>query len=226
MTTTTSTSTLEIPVADSFVIDATSAKRRPVLEADEARAITTEIQRTSVRLWLLVTEAHDRAAHFALGYDSWDDYVRAELEMSPSRSYQLIDTGHVMRALATGGADIDHMAPPPTRVVARVKDRLKEVRKVSKKAVKSGDDPVEALRELARTPRQPVVVPAPRNGEGDDPEPHARAPQDDDTTTEATNDAPKVNLITCPACDGDGKVTRSLANRLRPFMKKLTSSTT
>lgn len=199
-----------------LVIDPTSAKRRPVLNQDEARMLTTEIQRTSVRLWLLVTEAHDRAAHFALGYESWDDYVRAEFKMSPSRSYQLVDTGHVMRELAVGGLDVDTMAPPPTRVVARVKDRLPEVRKLARAAHKAGEDPIKALRDLAKEPRAPkpgTKVPAPRAGSdanGDDAS--AATPPADDT---------KVIAVTCPGCDGDGKVTRSIANRLRAFMRTI-----
>lgn len=201
-----------------LVIDLTSAKRRPALTQDEARMLTTEIQRTTVRLWLLVTEAHDRAAHFALGYDSWDDYVRAEFKMSPSRSYQLLDTGHVMRAIAASGVDIDHMSPPPTRVVTRVKGRLPEVRKAARAAVKAGEDPIKALRDIAREPR----IPTQRTDNGENIEPRARTPEADEA--EAPGDT-KVTLITCPACDGDGKVTRGLANRLRPFMKKLTAST-
>jgi len=198
-----------------LVIDPTSAKRRPVLNQDEARMLTTEIQRTSVRLWLLVTEAHDRAAHFALGYESWDDYVRSEFKMSPSRSYQLVDTGHVMRELAVGGVDVDTMPPPPTRVVARVKDRLPEVRKLARAAVKGGDDPVKALRELAREPRAPRV---PQQRQGDTP---AADPAETGGDTGETDS--KVIAITCPGCGGDGKVTRSVANRLRAFMKSLPS---
>lgn len=199
-----------------LVIDPTSAKRRPVLSHDEARMLTTEIQRTSIKLWLLVTEAHDRSAHFALGYDSWDDYVRAEFKMSPSRSYQLVDTGHVMRELAVAGADIDHMPPPPARVVAKVKGRLPEVRKAAKAAIKEGEDPIKLLREMARTPR----VPTQRAGT-EEPEPHARAPQDEGEIPVKSDI--KIVTVTCPACQGDGKVTRSMANRLRPIMKRLTT---
>lgn len=223
MTTSTATATqhgkqdIVISGPEPLVIDLTSAKRRPALTQDEARMLTTEIQRTTVRLWLLVTEAHDRAAHFALGYDSWDDYVRAEFKMSPSRSYQLLDTGHVMRAIAASGVDIDHMAPPPTRVVTRIKDRLPEVRKATRAAVKEGEDPIKALRNLAREPK----IPTQRSGNGDEtvPEPRARTPQ----AAEEADTSTKVTLITCPACDGDGKVMRGLANRLRPFMKSLTN---
>jgi hypothetical protein len=191
-----------------LVIDPTSAKRRPVLNQDEARMLTTEIQRTTVRLWLLVTEAHDRAAHFALGYDSWDDYVRAEFKMSPSRSYQLVDTGHVMRELAVAGADLDTIPAPPTRIVSRIKDRLPEVRKATRAAIKSGEDPIKALREMARTPR----IPQPR-GSQEQAAPEAE-PEPEDT---------KTITVTCPACDGDGKVTRSMANRLRAVMRRLTA---
>lgn len=193
-----------------LVIDPASAKRRPILTQDEARMLTTEIQRTSVRLWLLVTEAHDRSAHFALGYDSWDDYVRAEFKMSPSRSYQLVDTGHVMRELAVGGYDVDTMSPPPTRVVSRIKNRLPEVRRAAKAANKAGEDPIKVLRDLAREPRVPA-----QRGEAHEPhEPAARSPEEQ---------APESRTITvtCPGCGGDGKVTRSMANRLRAFMKTL-----
>lgn len=200
-----------------IMIDPASAKRRPALNQDEARMLTTEIQRASVRLWLLVTEAHDRAAHTALGYDAWDDYVRAEFKMSPSRSYQLVDTGHVMRALAAAGADIDHMAPPPTRVVAKVKDRLPEVKKATQAALRDHGDPIKALREMARVPRAPISLPEQRTTNGEDVE--SPPPPEGGETDAGT----RVVLITCPACTGDGKVTRGLANRLRPFMKSLVS---
>lgn len=200
-----------------MIIDPANLKRRPVLTAEEARMLTTEIQRTSVRLWLLVTEAHDRVAHFALGYDSWDDYVRSEFKMSPSRSYQLLDTGHVMRELAIAGVDIDAAAPPPARVVARVKDRLPEVRRLAKQAIKDGVRFDDALRDLARQPRstdrvagaavvKPDGSPATVHGEKD-------------VGTKA--DGRKTALLTCPACDGQGKVSRSLAGRLRGFIKTL-----
>lgn len=198
-----------------LVIDPTSAKRRPVLNQDEARMLTTEIQRTSVRLWLLVTEAHDRAAHFALGYDSWDDYVRAEFKMSPSRSYQLVDTGHVMRELAVAGVDVDTMPPPPTRVVARIKDRLPDVRKAARAANKAGEDPIKALRDMAREPREPKAGATPRV-------PRARGGDSDTIEPDSVDDS-RVVAITCPGCGGDGKVSRSMANRLRAFMRTLPS---
>ena len=195
-----------------------SVKRRPAFEEHEARILTTEIQRTEVRLWLLVTEAHDRKAHAALGYESWEDYVRAELRISPSRSYQLIDTGHVMRALAEAGADVQHMVPPPTRVVSRIKDRLPAVRKATAAAIKRHESPDKALRELSREARPPR--PSPARGGGGVAEAEAKIPEQ---ATSGPGVGTGRGLVTCPACDGDGKVTRSMANRLRTFISDIKS---
>ena len=194
---------ITIAGTEPMIIDPTDTKRRPALNADEARLLTSEIRHTTSRLWLLVTEAHDRAAHFALGYQTWDDYVRGELDMSPSRSYQLLDTGHVMRELASVGVDIDSIKVPPARVVARVKDKLPAVRQAGRKAVKDGSRPEEALRALAREVRKGTVP----------------------TTTPSTPGRPKGDgrrnaRVTCPACSGEGKVSRSAAMKLRAFVRK------
>lgn len=186
--------TIVLPAgATDYLIDP-AAKRRPLLNEDDARGLTEEIQRTSVRLWLLVTEAHDRAAHAALGYDTWDDYCREELKMSPARSYQLLDTGHVMRELAAGGADISTLPPPPARIVAKVKGDLPAVRRAARYAVKHDVDPIERLRNLATKPKPAVVV---------------------DEIAEAPPPRRRASTVTCPACQGQGKVTRSVANKLR-----------
>ena len=191
-------------------------RRKPVpLTEVEARDLTIEIRRTSVRLWILVVEAHDRQAHLALGYETWADYVQAELKMSESRSYQLLDTGHVMKELAVAGVDIDHMDPPPTRVVARVKDRLTDVRKTAEDAVKKGHDVDKAIRSLAREPRK--GVPAQRGAAQRATSAAAAASSAESTTT---SEAPPPG-VKCPACGGTGRVGRGLAAKLRPVMKQL-----
>ena len=180
----------------------------------EARALTTQIQRTSVRLWLLVTEAHDRKAHLALGYETWADYSKAELNMSESRSYQLLDTGHVMKALAAGGVNVEMTQPPPARVVARVKDRLTEVKKAAEQAVRKGDSVDKAMRDLAREPKTPTARQAAA----------AAAAAENGTADEPTVPAPRKSseaLTPCPACAGSGKVTASVADRLLALIKKL-----
>lgn len=199
MTTATSTA-IQIPGDEPITLE---AGRRNLTELD-ARLLTAAIQRTSVRLWLLVTQAHDRKAHLALGYGSWEDYARAELKMSPSRSYQLLDTGHVMSAAAKGGADLDELDPPPARVVARVKDRLPEVQRATKAALRDGQDPDKAIRALARQSRPAgeraatASIPAQRARPGRPP-----------TTSE-----------TCPVCEGSGQVSKALARRAVAWLRR------
>lgn len=209
---------------DAIEID-TRLRRVAALNEDEARELTTEIKRTSVRLWLLVTEAHDRKAHLALGYETWADYVKAELNISESRSYQFLDTGHVMKALASAGVDVEKQPPPPTRVVARVKDRLSEVQRVAKKAVKESvnGEHVEvvdqAIRQLAKEQRKlripgKVTVPAPAK--------KGSAPTA--ARVAAAVSAVEPELTTCPACGGSGQVDRSTAERLKDWIAKIRSS--
>ena len=176
---------------------------------DEAQLITKEIQRTSVKLWVLVTEAHDRKAHVAMGYPSWDDYVRAELEMSPSRSYQMLDTGHVMREVAAAGANIEEVPVPPTRVVSRIKARLDDVRNAVAEGLEKDVEPDEVLRALAREPREPTAA-APAASEGGG----GGGPEAEEPTGRGTG------LVTCPACDGSGKTTRQMAPKLRAFLRR------
>ena len=175
----------------------------------EARTLTTQIQRTSTRLWLLVTEAHDRKAHLALGYETWADYVKAELNMSESRSYQFLDTGHVMKALAAGGVDLDLYKPPPVRIVARVKDRLTDVRKTAEQATRRGESVDKAIRALAREPR---------GGRGETASAAASEPK---LVTVPTPRKGGTGQVACPACAGSGKVTQAVADRLLTVISKL-----
>jgi hypothetical protein len=199
----------------------TRVRRLAALNEKEARDLTTQIQRTTARLWLLVTEAHDRKAHLALGYETWADYVKAELRMSESRSYQFLDTGHVMKALASAGVNVEDVAPPPTRVIARVKDRLTDVKKAATEALKSeGGDPIEAvdkaIRALAREPRKP-------NGNGE-PAPEPEGNGDEYQGADAGEASPRedTKTVPCPACAGSGKVTQTVADRLLKMIKAAT----
>lgn len=195
----------------------TRVRRVATLTQDEARALTTQIQRTTVRLWLLVTEAHDRKAHLALGYETWADYVRSELKMSESRSYQFLDTGHVMKALASAGVDVEAFNPPPVRVVNRVKDRLTDVRRVATQAIsKAEGDPAKAvdkaIRSLAREPRRGEAVAA------------ATAEQIAGGTTVSVptqrGARAQGKQVPCPVCAGSGKVSQSVADKMLELIQK------
>lgn len=195
------------------------------LNEKEARLLTEQIQQTTVRLWLLVTEAHDRKAHLALGYTTWVEYAKEELGMSESRSYQLLDTGHVMKALAAGGVDVLNEPPPPARVVARVKDRLTEVRKVAEKISKAGyngDSLDVTLRTLARDSKasnRGAAAASSASGGGKTVE--NVIPIESGKTEKATGKQGTAATEPCPACAGTGKVTKAVAERLLAILSKL-----
>jgi hypothetical protein len=51
----------------------------------------------------LILEAHDRRAWQALGYPTWQAYVKKEFNLSRSRSYQLLDRAKVHQVLLAAG---------------------------------------------------------------------------------------------------------------------------
>lgn len=202
MNATVNTTSITIPGEPELTI---ATAKRSAMGEKEARTLTTFIQRTTVRLWVLVTEAHDRKAYAALGYPTWDAYVRTELKMSPSRSYQLLDTGHVMKALAKAGADLEAVNPPPARIVARVKNDLPAVQRVARSAIKDGKEPVRALRDLAKGVKPKAkAIPASAVTE-----PIVRR-----------SGRPTTELVVCPVCVGEGKVSRTLGRRAQAWLKK------
>lgn len=205
--------TFTIHSLDSVEVD-TRLARLAALDEEGARTLTEQIKMTTVRLWILVTEAHDRKAHLALGYETWADYVQKELNISESRSYQFLDTGHVMKAIAAAGVDIEKVPVPPTRVVARVKDRLGDVKKAAKAAAEKGASVDSAIRALAREPR--VKGPgAPRGSSAPAPAMGATAAPAKKTV------APTTAQVSCPACNGTGKVDSDLGVKIRELLNKL-----
>ncbi len=116
----------------------------PALETDAdqpldqrtARELTDSIKHATRQVCMLLLEAHRRRAWSALGYRSWDHYVRAEFSLSRSRSYQLLDQGRVICAIKTsagvhGILDIsayaaEQIKPQLADVVAIVRARTAE----------------------------------------------------------------------------------------------------
>ena len=93
------------PVVDDFgdPVDApapASGGGERALSDSEAKELTDEItaymRRASEKIHELVARAHAGKAHIALGYATWGDYVTGELDMSVSRSYQLINLNRVI----------------------------------------------------------------------------------------------------------------------------------
>ena len=64
-----------------------------------ARELTEQIKATVTATYVLIGRAHANKVWLSLGYDSWEDYVHQEFDMSKSRSYQLINQAKVMDAI-------------------------------------------------------------------------------------------------------------------------------
>jgi hypothetical protein len=69
------------------------------LTTDQARALTDTIRNAAEVLWVLIARAHAGKAWQSLGYNTWEAYVRAEFDMSRSRSYQILDQARVIAAI-------------------------------------------------------------------------------------------------------------------------------
>jgi hypothetical protein len=112
----------------------------------EALSLTERIRSTSRQMCLLLLEAHERRAWLALGYQSWRRYVGDELQLSRSRSYELLDQGRVVRAIQAA-AGVSEVPDISAFAAAQLKPHLREVTD----AVRAGTAgvPVERLAEVA-----------------------------------------------------------------------------
>lgn len=57
---------------------------------ERARELTENIKKASEITLALIVKAHKMRAHLALGYTSWEAYVKEEFNLSKQRSYQLL----------------------------------------------------------------------------------------------------------------------------------------
>lgn len=132
------------------------------LNADEARTLTDTIKSAAEVLWVLIARAHAGKAWTALGYSTWEDYVKAEFDISRSRSYQLLDQGRVIREIEAAvpeGTEV-HLSEAAARdlkgvleeVVPEIRDRTAGLAPDEASVVL--DEIVEEQRERIREQRQ------------------------------------------------------------------------
>lgn len=117
------------------------------LDATGARALTDAIKAAGSGASPLLLEAQERRAWVALGYSSWERYVRSELGISRTRSYELLDHGRLIRAIetATGVSGVADVTPYTAR---RVKPHLGELIAALKSRV--AGRPAEEVRTIVR----------------------------------------------------------------------------
>jgi hypothetical protein len=79
----------------SQVIDLSS----PELSTDEAKELTNTIKTQTNVLYLLIARAHAGKAHKALGYSSFQEYIKQEFNYSKSYAYKLLDQAKIIDAI-------------------------------------------------------------------------------------------------------------------------------
>lgn len=137
----------------------------PMTEA-EARALTERIKTQMRQVCMLVLEAHQRRAWQALGYATWEGYVRQEFGLSRSRSYQLLDQGRVLLALqmALGVPGIPELsADAAGGIKLRLAEVIDEIRRRVVTAA-SPDQVRQIVVEVVQLKRQQIA--AARDGAG------------------------------------------------------------
>lgn len=172
-----------------------SNKKPGPLTRDDAKALSAEIRRRQFpHLWLLVERVHEGGAQQVLGYSNWRDYTAKELDLSESRSFQLLDQAKIMRLIQQAGIEPLSIEPIPARVVAKLKHAHADVLDAAKSAQERGQDVHDALRALAQVVSPSAVT-------------RARAPQPGE--------------VLCPTCNGHGAVPELTARLWAKFADDL-----
>lgn len=77
-----------------------------------AQELTERIKGAADEICVLLLEAHERRAWAALGYGTWEQYVKSEFELSRRRSYELLTRARVTLELtaASGLSDLPRIS--------------------------------------------------------------------------------------------------------------------
>jgi hypothetical protein len=128
----------------------------PALDADSAREITERIKTTTNVLYMLVKRAHAGKAYIALGYDSFEKYVRAEFDFSKVYAYRLINQANFIAAIEEKlpeGAQIHVSEPVSTKLKKALPELLEEI----EERVEGIEDPEDAgavIEDIIRERRE------------------------------------------------------------------------
>jgi hypothetical protein len=158
----------EVSIVGSASMDAESiidiAIDKTPLSTDQARQLTHSIRDAAEVIWILIARAHAGKAWKALGYDSWEEYVKSEFNMSRSRSYQLLDQAKVISAIEDAmpeGTNINLTEAAARELRAVLEEAVPEIRKATEnldgeEAVKVTEEILAKYREKAHADIDPV----------------------------------------------------------------------
>lgn len=126
------------------------------LTYDEALELTKSIKSTITAAWVLLGRAHDGKAYRALGYNTWEEYVRTEFDFSVRTSYRLLDKAEVVRALEEA-TPADTTIQLTNKQVQEIKRELpKIVQRVQQETEGQTPDAASEIVENIVTPAEPT----------------------------------------------------------------------
>jgi hypothetical protein len=149
---------------DAAAVSAPKERLTPLNEAG-ARALTERIRNATQHVCMLLMEAHEGHAWSALGYRTWEQYVKREFGLSRSRSYELLDQGRVISELqvAAGMSEIPDISayaagqikPYLGEVTRSIRDRARRrpgehVREIIGEVVRQQRARIRALQDARR----------------------------------------------------------------------------
>ncbi len=134
------------------------------LNNEQAKQITHSIRDAAEVIWILIARAHAGKAWKALGYDSWEDYVKSEFNMSRSRSYQLLDQAKVISEIQSAlpqGSEVKISEAAARELKVVLEEAVPEIRKATegldpKEAEKVTEEILAKYREKAHEDVNPV----------------------------------------------------------------------
>jgi hypothetical protein len=126
-------------VAIAMTDDRMDLDHAQLMELAEARALTQRIRTATREVCLLLCEAHERRAWVALGHRSWEQYVQAELSLSRSRSYELLDQARVILELRDA-AGIDAIPEVSAYLAVQIKPRIRQITQAIRQQVSAASE--------------------------------------------------------------------------------------
>ena len=198
------------------------------LDAADAAALTAKIKAYVGVTWILLSEAHNRRADKALGYDSWADYVKAEFDMSRAHAYRLVAHAQAVYELAgaAGIGDVSPMGDIPERTTRGV-DTEALAEEVAAEASNLPTDATDEdradvvrsalARQITKTETTTTTF-DPETGEivGEGEPPATGSGAGEDVAPGQTREAPSAPspappTVICPTCNGSGVVEADAA---------------
>jgi hypothetical protein len=126
------------------------------LEEGAARALTERIRSATRQVCILLLEAHEGQAWLALGYRTWELYVRREFGLSRSRSYELLDQARVIQAVSSA-AGLSGIPDISAYAASQIKPTLDDVLKTIRQRTTglAGRQAAAVVADVIRAARAP-----------------------------------------------------------------------